>query len=70
MDLKQRKRAKFEEEEAVVHKQYKARRAKGLIVDGEYLKTKTFQKVRKSGKDPEGKFKGSDKWLHGFKQRR
>ena len=65
-----RKKAKFDEEEAKVHKAYKARRAKGLIVDGEYLKTKIVQVVRDSGKDPENKFKGSNMWLKGFKERR
>ena len=53
-----------------MHKKYKARRAKGLMVDGEYLKVKMVEEVKKSGKHPERTFKGSGKLLHGFKKRK
>ena len=53
-----------------MHKMYKARRARGLVVDSEWLKTKMKFEVQESGKDPENKFKASNKWLHGFKKRK
>ena len=37
-----------------------------MVVDGEYLKTKMLFTVNASGKDPERKFKASNKWLHNF----
>ena len=41
-----------------------------LVVDGEYLKTQMLFEVQKSEKDPQNKFKASDKWLTGSKKRR
>ena len=35
-----------------------------------FLKTKMKFEVNKSGKDPEGTFKASDKWLHNFTKRK
>jgi len=68
-NINRRKKGKYPEEEDILHKKYKVRRAKGLVVDGQYLKTQMKLLVRESGKDKDNKFKGGDKWLHNFTKR-
>ena len=62
----QPKKARFEEEEKALHKKYKARRARGLVVDSHYLQSQMRIIVKNSGKNTDGKFKASDKWLFNF----
>ena len=50
----------------IYEKNYKTRRAKGMVVDGEFLKTKMKFEIQKSAKDPEGKFMASCHWLLNF----
>ena len=53
----------------VVYKKYKARRAEGLVVDGEFLKQTMLFELKKAGKNKDGDFKASCKWLSGFAKR-
>ena len=64
------KATKFPVEEAALHKEYKARRAQDLVVDYEWLKANMKIHVKKSGKDPEEKFKDSNKWVQRFMKRK
>ena len=68
--LELRQKAGFPEEEKKLYRKYKARRAVGLVVDYEYMKTQMKILVKESGKDKDGKFKGSNKWLSGFTKRK
>ena len=63
------KKARFEEEEKALHKKYKARRARGLVVDSHYLQSQMRIIVKNSGKNTDGKFKASNKWLFNFTKR-
>ena len=67
--IKNTRRAKYEEEEKMLYKQFKARRARGNVVDGELLRTLMKQFVSESGKDPTGSFKASNMWLSKFTHR-
>ena len=61
--------AAFPEQEKELYKIYKKRRALGMVVDAEYLKTKMkflVQATDSSGKD---KFKGTCRWLAGYQKR-
>ena len=62
--------AKFPVEEAKLHKKYKARRARGLVVDYEWLKAEMKILVSESGKDPENKFKARNTWVKLFMKRK
>ena len=68
--IQKMKAAKFPVEEAALHKEYKARRAQDLVVDYEWLKANMKIHIKKSGKDPEEKFKASNKWVQGFMKRK
>ncbi len=63
-------KGKYPDEETLLHKKYKARRSRGMEVDYEWLKGKMKFIVKKSGKDPEEKFKGSNRWVGGFMKRK
>ena len=41
-----------------------------LVVDYEWLKAKMKMHVKESGKDPEEKFKASNKWVQRFMKRK
>ena len=60
------KAAKYPEEERIVHKKYKARRQRGLPVDGEWLQSQ----MRLQVKDKDPNFKASWKWLSMFCERK
>ena len=62
-------KAKYEEEETIVYKKYKARRARGLVVDGEFIKQTMLFELKAAGKNEDGAFKASNKWLSGFTKR-
>ncbi len=67
----QKKLGFFDKEERALFKEFKFRRQQGLAVDGEFFKAKIKLLVKEGDYDTEkkAKFKGSDKWLHGFKKR-
>ena len=68
--IQKRRAAKFPEEEAKLHKKYKARRAQELVVDYEWLKGEMKLLVEESGKDPDKKFKASNCWVGKFMRRK
>ena len=67
--IKNTRGAKYEEEEEMLYKQYKARRARQSVVDGKLLKTLMKEFVRNSGKGPSGSFKASDNQVQKFTHR-
>ena len=54
-----------------MHNKYKAQRARGLVLDGEYLKDQMKLLVRGNGKDKNDIiFKAEDNWLNKFTKRK
>ena len=64
-----RKLGKFDNQEKKLFREFKIRRAKGLVVDGEWFRSKMKMLV-KEGDDPnKDNFKASNKWIGGFNKR-
>ena len=64
--LKNFRKARHPEEESKLHKMYKARRQRGMPVDGEWLQSRMRQMVKQ--KNPE--FKAGNQWLSMFCKRK
>lgn len=62
--------AKYPVQEAELHKKYKARRAEGMVVDYEWLKSEMKILLQESSLDPQNSFSATNHWVGNFMKRK